>query len=607
MGVGWPRSAHRSKRAVGLALAAVAMACGRDPQVTLRPVTLHAPKACAPDTNAYATYQALGDFEPMAAAPGHLLKQTGQPLPEIDGAARALLAKANENGRDWAGVASLPHSGNVDLLLLPMLASCALSTPVDQRTGASLAPVPGAQLLVVGGMRPDVTPQTLIVDWTTGDIEPARAGLAEPRTRASVTEFGDGALVAGGIGDSGVLGTAEVYEPSLRDFDPQQRIQIGDARADHGAVELVTGETLLVGGIGADGKTLLASMETVDPSTRTVRTEGIARLAVPRRAPSVLRLASGEVLVAGGFDENGLPVATLEWFAPDASRSTRRARDLVTSTARAFISLAAGGALAIIAPPSGAPADFQNAWVINADGALEAAAPVQGNLTTPVLFAGPSGAPVLWTGDRWLRWQPWQGAFGALDVLDDVPPRIGDTTCSAEAGVAVWIATDTAQLTALRFGVGSQYAPLSGPLLVTDASETAPDRLGSGGVFSFDPLLGLVLAPGASSFVTDRTYADFSLDVDAPTGEPALVVLREEAGNELEVGGPSCPGAITAGSTMIHLTRTGANVAWKTADGTGGTCSNAVGKSARLSIGVRAPATAARSVVRNLRIARLRQ
>src|SRR5579864_35144 len=134
MGVGWPRSPHRSKRAFGLALAAVAIACGGDPPVTLRTVTLHAPKACAPDANAYATYQALGDFEPTPAAPGHLLKQTGEALPEIDGAARALLARANENGRDWAGASSLPHSGNVDLLLLPMLASCPLSTPVDPRT-----------------------------------------------------------------------------------------------------------------------------------------------------------------------------------------------------------------------------------------------------------------------------------------------------------------------------------------------------------------------------------------------------------------------------------------------------------------------------------------
>jgi hypothetical protein len=583
----------------------MAIACRRDPQVTLRIVTPHAPKACAPDGNAYVSYEALGDFNSMPAASGHLLRNTGEPLPEIDDTARALLARANENGRDWAGLANVPGAGNVDLLLLPLLTSCSMSMSVDQRVGATLAPVPGGQLLFVGGMRTDKTPQTFIVDWATGDIESARTGLAESRALASVTEFGDGALVAGGIGDSGVLATAEVYEPSLHDFDAQHRFQIGSARADHGAVELATGETLLVGGIGADGKTLLASMQTVDPLTRTVRTEGIARLAVARRAPSVLRLASGEVLVAGGFDQSDAPVATLEWFAPDASQATRRARDLATGTARAFIPLAAGGAIAVIAPPAGAPTDFQNTWIIDADGALEAASPVQGTLTAPVLFEGTSGAPVLWTGDRWLRWEPWQGAFGALDVLDEAPPRIGEATCSPEAGVALWIASDTQLVTALRFDVGSEYAPLPGPLLVTDASGTAPDRLAAAGALSFDPALGLVLGPGVSAFVTDRTYAGVSIDVDAPTGEPALVVLRDESGAELEVGGSACPGATSPGTMSIHLMRKGSTVTWNTGGGADTNCANAVRENARLSIGFRAPASATRSVVRNLRITRV--
>jgi hypothetical protein len=616
MAVGWPRSAYRSayrsKPALGLALASMAIACRGDPQVTLRSVTLHAPKACAPDGNAYATYQALGDNEPISATAGHLLKATGESLPEIDAGARALLAHANENGRDWAGVAGVPAAGDVNVLLLPQLASCALSTGVGPRSDAMLAPVPGDKLLVVGGMDTRQTPRTFIADWTTGTVEPARVGLVESRTRASVTAFGDGALVAGGIDDSGTtLGTAEVFEPSLQGFDQSQRIDIGSARADHGAVVLVSGETLLVGGVGADGKTPLASMQTVDPSTRTVRTEGIARLAVARRAPSVLRLASGEVLVAGGFDQDNAPVATLEWFAPDASQSTRRSRDLATGAARGFIPLEGGGALAIIAPPPGASADFQNTWVLDADGALEAAAPVQGTLTTPVLFSGTSGAPALWTGDRWLRWLPWQGAFGALDVLDDEPAQIGGATCSPETGVALWIAADAPMLlTALRFGVASEYEPLPGPLLVTDTSETAPDRLPTGGLFSFDPTLGLVLSAGTSAFVTDRTYADFSLDIDATTGEPALIVLRDELGSELEVGGPSCPaapaapGAIAAGSTSLHVMRKGPSVVWSAEGKTTGTCSNALRHAARVSIGVRAPAST-RSVVRNLRIVRL--
>jgi hypothetical protein len=583
----------------------MATACRKDPPVTLRTVTLHVPLACAADSNAYAEFYALGDFEPTSPLKGHLLSQVGEPLPEIDGAARALIALASDHGRAWAGVASVPHAGDVDVLLLPSLTSCALSTPVDQRTGATLAPLAGGQVLVVGGMGNPV-PSTFIADMTTGSIEPVVTGLPAPRVRASATAFGEGALVAGGIASDGtVLETAEVYEPSLRGFDQERPIQIGDARADQGAVVLTTGETLLVGGIGSDHKTLLASMEIVDPVTRTVRTERVAQLAVARRAPKAIRLASGEILVAGGFDDNGSPVATLEWFAADATSATKRARDLVTSTSRAFAPLAGGGALAVVAPPSNAPADFQNVWIVDADGALEPATPVQGTLTAPVLFDGTGGAPLLWTGDRWLRWQPWSGAFGPIDVLDNVPAQVGDASCSPGGGLALWIAADAPVLTALRFDVSADYEPLPHPLLVTDASGTAPDRLPASGVLAFDESMGLVLAPGASAFVTDRTYADMAIDVDAPTGEPALIVLRDELGGELEVGGALCPGELAAQAPSVHVTRIGASVGWAIAGGTNGQCDTGVRQDARISVGVRAPPSA-RSVVRNLRIVRLR-
>jgi hypothetical protein len=588
----------------------VALGCGRDPDVTLRTVTMHTPPACAIDGSAYAEFYPLGDYEPTVAARGHVLGDIGDPLPEIDDATRALVALANEGGRAWQAETTVAQSGDVDMLLLPSLASCPLSTPVDARVGAALAPMSAARVLVVGGTG-NPTPRTFVADLTTGAVNPIVTGLLTQRTRASVTAFGDGALVAGGVGDDGtVLATAEVYSPELDGFDQQRPIQIGDPRADPGAVVLATGETLLVGGVGPDLTTPLASMEIVDPVTRTVRTEDVARLAVARRAPTVLRLASGEVLVAGGFDASGGPVATLEWFAADASGATKRAQDLVTATARSFAPLVGGGALAVIAPPATAPATFQSVWVIDADGALEAATPVAGSLTAPVLFDGAGGAPVLWTGDRWLRWQPWTGAFGALGVLDDAPANLGSATCSPDAGLALWLdaldalAPDAPVLTALRFDVRGAYTPLPSALFVGDTSETAPDRLPGAGVLSFDPTIGLAIGPGASAFVTDRTYADVTVDVDSPTGEPAIVVLRDELGKELEVGGASCPGAVVAGASSVHVARAGVAVSW-VAGAAAGLCPTGVGDGARLTVGVRAPASAARSVVRNLRVTRI--
>ena len=564
------------------------------------------PQACAVDGLAYVQFTALGDFEPTAPAGGHTLGEVGEALPEIVDSARAVVAEVTENSRTWTGIASVPPSGDVDLLLLPSMSSCPFSASVGQRDGALLAAMSGGRVLVVGGSGNPV-PGTFVVDLTTGDIAPIdpAMGLPQARTRASVTAFGDGALVAGGFADGAVLADAVVYEPDLDGFDQARPVPIGDGRADQGAVVLASGVTLLVGGVGTDGHTPLASMELVDPETRTVRTEHVAQLAVARRLPTTLRLASGEILVAGGVDENDNPISTLEWFAPDGSAATKRAQDLVTGPARAFAPLAGGGALAVIAPPTGSPPTFQNVWVIDADGALEAAQPIQGSLTLPVLFGGAGGSPVLWTGDRWLRWQPWSGSFGPLDILDASPAKIGPTVCSPDPGLALWIDADAPTVTALRFDVRGEYSPLAGPLLVDDLSDVAPDRLPSAVLFSFDPAAGLTLSPGASAFITDRAYAGVDISVDSPTGEPAIVVLRDEQGVELEVGGDGCPGVVAAGALSAHVTRRGATVGWSGGAGLTGTCASGVQPDARLSIGLRAPDSVARSIVRNLRVARV--
>jgi hypothetical protein len=572
---------------------------------------MHVPAACAIDGAGYAEYFALGDYElPSAPAKGHFLRDVGADLPEVDPAARELLVVADENGRTWTGRGAVGSTGDIDVLLLPSLASCALTGSVGVRAGTTLASiggVAGGRVLVVGGSGTP-TPQTYVARLDTGQVDPVSPELRTPRTRgASVTAFGDGALVAGGVGeDNAALDTAEVFDTLTGGFNQREPpIILSEARSEHGATTLASGETLLVGGVGADGTTLLSSMEIVDPASRTVRAEGVARLAVARRNPTVLRLASGEILVAGGSDAAGL-VTRLEWFLPNVSAPTRCSAELVAGSARSFIALQAGGALAVVAPPPGAPAGFPNAWVIGADCVVEPAAPIAGTLTQPVLFGGAGGAPILWTGDRWLQWSPWSGAFVALAVLDDVPAHVGDASTSADPGLAVWLDAGTSTVTALRFDARGAYSTLPSSILVTDATETAPDRLVAAGVVSFDASLGaLVLAPGASAFVTDRTYADVAIDVTAPTGEPAVIVLRDELGAELEVGGVSCLGTDAGGAASTHVERRGGVVSWSLAGGASGTCGSGVAPSARLSVGFRGAMSSTRSVVRDVLIRRL--
>ena len=379
---------------------------------------------------------------------------------------------------------------------------------------------------------------------------------------------------------------------------------------DHGAVVLVTGETLLVGGANAKtGQGVLDSMEAIDPATRLVRSVDVAALQVARRAPTVLRLASGEILVAGGFDAAGTPVPTIRVVlrrrpTRDQERSRSRGR-LGPRVRRARRRGGPGGGRRT----SGAPPGFQNVWVIDADGAFEAATPLAGSLTQPLLFDGARAAPrCCWTGDRWLRWQPWQGAFGALGELDAAAAHPSAATASPDPGLALWLDDAAAPtLTALRFDTRGEYSPLEGPLLVGTASDVAPDCLAAPGVDFFDASSGLELGPGASAFVTDRTYAAVSVDLDAPTGEPALVVLRDELGAELEVGGVACAGALAKGgsASSLHVERTGATVRWAIAGGAQGVCPSGVRSDARLSVGVRAPGGMSRSVAHNLRVRRL--
>jgi hypothetical protein len=633
--VGRERRFHRSKRGVSrgawaracIALAGLALppACNRDPQITTRTVTVHAPKSCIDaqtplDGQAYVEFDALGDFDPPAQpAGGHLLGALGAQLTEIDDDAQVLAVEATEADREWQGVGDVAATGNVDVLVTPTLTSCALTSPATatgSRSGATLAPFGGRQVLLVGGVPlPKLNlgpPPTYVANLNTGAIVQATPDLLVPRTGATVTAFGSGALVAGGIdpqSQGSVQATAEVFDAALGGFDQQSPIMLSEPRADAGAVVLATGETLLVGGVGADGTSVLASMEIVDPATRTVRTANVAQLSVARSAPTVLLLASGQILVVGGVDGSGNPVNTLEWFRADVSQASQLPSQLVTGQAQSAVALEGGGALVVMAPPANAGATFNDVWMIDADGAVEAAQPIEGALTQPVLFGGAGGAPLLWTGDRWLRWQPWQGSFGDADVLDSTPASVSEVVASPDSGLAFWLdATDLA-LTGLRFDSQGEYSALPGALLAGDDGETAPDRLPSPGVVTFDPSTGVTLASGASVFVTDRTYADVTIDVDQPTGEPVLVVLRDQTGTELEVGGETCPGALT-GSTAgqastLHVQRTGTAVTWNLGGGAPVTCATGIADAARLSIGLRGPENAAEGVAANLIIARV--
>ena len=608
------------------ATSVVTVACGHKTEITTRTVTLHAPLQCAPSLEGAAPFGqffASGDFDPTVQVT-HEVRTIGATLEGMPSATRALVVDISVGGSDvdWRGVRDVMPSGDVDVLLWPNLSPCALSTAVDRGSGVLLGAIDEARAIVVGGVAPapNPLPRAWVADLTTGALTPMRDGLLTARARGSVTPFGNGALVAGGVSavDGTPLANAEVYVSTLHevgDFD-HTPIALSGPRHDHGAIKLTTGETLLVGGIGATDLAL-RSLEIIDPVGRSSRSQGLAQLEIARANPIVMRLANGEILVAGGTDDQMMPVTKLEWLTPDGRAAARRSRDFVGRKRRGFVALPGGGALAVIAPDPTDSAAFQSVWVISADGEPEAASAIGSPLTGKpgsdiALFPGTEGEPLLWTGERWLRWSPWTGVFTQLDIA---PPSVTDlplgpdgiAIASPEPGLALFLTLDDTRITGLRFGARSTFATIVLPLFAGDASTdrlfAAPDRLvlpGTTTSIAIDPQNGVTLITGATVFLTDVTFAGVSIDLDAPTGEPPLIVLRDENGIEIEIGAAACALPATPGAAQsIHLERSGASVHVGARD-----CGVRLRADARIAIGFRGAADSERSAAKNVRVSR---
>jgi hypothetical protein len=625
----------RSRVAMGLVVGAAvvsATSCKPSTRFEDRALVVYSPSSCpVSQSEAYSVIYGNGDFEDAQSAVSSLyLRDVGAEMGELPKETRSVIVDVSHPAQsvDWRGTAEVHATGPINVLVWPGGETCRLTRNVEPRTEVTLG-VFGHHLMVAGGSMPGQVPRTFVGDLTTGIVDNLVFGLGTRRSRPTVTAFRETpdqdpapALVAGGEDpDSQMpLSTAEIYIPKpgapgdIGDFD-RVRIDIGDARTKHGAVVLASGETLLVGGIGQFGVPI-GTMQIIDPKTRRYRTSGVATLLVPRSNPTVLRLSSGEIMVAGGFDRSNVPVPTIEWFAPDVTHPTKRPIDLVPGQERAFVALEAGGALAVVKPPEGTT-EFSTVYVISADGTLEPALPIDPTTLQRVrLFPGTDGAPVLWTGERWLRWQPW---FGAFQPIPDAPTQgpDGPAIASGDPGLALWLDNraenpidhklvdleNQLYVRGYRFGTRSRFGTVRNPLLVDGTSGLAPDRVAGspGSSMRFVDGRGLELGPGASAFVTDVTFSRVTIELDG--GATPYVVLRQEDGRELEVGGVACAFGQSASQTL-RVERSGKRVVVYADGGEPHDCPTELDADARVSVGVRGSGGTGVSLARNLRITR---
>jgi hypothetical protein len=165
------------------------------------------------------------------------------------------------------------------------------------------------------------------------------AGLmASPRSQHTATLLPNGkVLVTGGYGSSGLLASAELYDPGTNAWTPAG--SLGVPRFQHAAALLQSGNVLVVGGVGS---TWLADADLYDPATNAWTPAAPMLQAQYMHTATVL--ASGRVLVAGGAlqapSEEYDPVANA--WALSGSMAARRTMHTAALLANGKV-LAAGG------------------------------------------------------------------------------------------------------------------------------------------------------------------------------------------------------------------------------------------------------------------------
>jgi hypothetical protein len=209
-------------------------------------------------------------------------------------------------------------------------------------TGTPPALLDGATLTIQGLPTPDVlggsatttidpADETIAVVFAgvgagaTGVVLFADDAFAEIAAPAEVLRTGHGAVaLAGGVvalvggRDASDAVLASIVRIDLTAGAAVTTVStVADALATprSGAAVAVTGDLLaVVGGTGADG-TVLADVELLDRTTLARR--AVLPLAVGRTGASAQTLANGQVLIVGGLDSTGAPIATVELFTPE--------------------------------------------------------------------------------------------------------------------------------------------------------------------------------------------------------------------------------------------------------------------------------------------------
>ena len=184
------------------------------------------------------------------------------------------------------------------------------------RQGARTALLGDGRVLVVGGASGfSVIEDAELYDYSN-DRWMRAASMSVPRRFHTATLLPDGrVLVVGGETPEGAHSSAEIYDPETDSWAGTS--DMARPRSGHAASLLEDGRVMVVGGSDLGVSEALGpetTAEVYDPvdGSWTVVATGLQ----PRRGHEVTTISDGRVLVIGGEDLVGLPVAMIEIYDP---------------------------------------------------------------------------------------------------------------------------------------------------------------------------------------------------------------------------------------------------------------------------------------------------
>jgi N-acetylneuraminic acid mutarotase len=124
-------------------------------------------------------------------------------------------------------------------------------------------------------------------------------------------------LVAGGVGGSGTVASAEIFDPATGTWTATA--PMNGLRAAHTATVLPSGKVVVAG--GSAGGAGLATAEIFDPqaSGGVGSWSGTGSLGTGRSGARAVLLPSGSILMVGGSDGFGTALNSVELFDPDGN------------------------------------------------------------------------------------------------------------------------------------------------------------------------------------------------------------------------------------------------------------------------------------------------